>query len=110
MNKQKQGKANRAKGHNLERVVCKILRERGYTAETARYASRKHDDLGCDVMTSAPLSIQCKASTRLSVPVHDLLKQMAANGLDNPAVVHQRPNKGMVISMTLEDLLEIIEL
>ena len=109
MNKSKQGKANRNKGHQLERDVVNILKSYGYTSSTARYSSKEMDDLLCDVITNAPLSIQCKATERLSVPVHDLLKQMKQNGLVNAAVVHKRNNKGLVVSMTFDDLIRLVD-
>ena len=107
--KQQQGKANRAKGHQLERDVVNILKAFGYTATTARYSSKELDDLLCDIKTNAPLSIQCKATERLSIGVHDLLAEMKQNGLINAAVVHKRNRKKLVVTMELDDLLQLIQ-
>ena len=107
--KQQQGSANRRKGHALERDVVNILKGYGYTATTARYSSKELDDLLCDIVTTAPLSIQCKAVERLSIGVHDLLKEMKQNGLVNAAVVHKRNNKSLVVTLELDDLLQLFQ-
>jgi Holliday junction resolvase len=53
---------NRTSGHAYERQIVKELKDMGYDAHTARYASRMMDDKGIDIVSDFPLKIQCKSS------------------------------------------------
>lgn len=97
------------KGNRLELDTVKWLQDLGYKAATARAESRNLDNLGCDIVDNSPFSIQCKHNERLSMPVHELLKEMKANELDFPIVMHKRNNKGVVVSMGLEDFQKLIK-
>jgi len=99
----KTGLSARRRGHAFERDIVNILKELGYNATTSRYSSRELDDAKVDIDTDFPFHIQAKYVERMSVPVHDLLKSMPD---DKPcAVLHKRSNKGVVVSLTLEDFL-----
>ena len=91
------------KGNRFELEIVQFLKDLGYTAASARSESRSLDDLGCDIVDNSPFSIQCKHNERLSMPVHKLLSDMKANGLERPIVMHKRNNKGVVVSMDLEE-------
>lgn len=60
--KRKSGTYARTKGHNLERLIAKMLREEaGYEfAKTARYASKLLDDCNIDI-AGVPFLIQTKS-------------------------------------------------
>jgi len=96
------GKSARLKGHRFELDIVQFLKDLGYDAVTSRMESKSMDDKGCDIIDNSPFSIQCKAVERFSMPVHDLIKGMAENGLPNPIVMHKRSHKGVVVSMDLE--------
>lgn len=88
------------KGKRFELEIIQFLESLEYTAMPSR-ASDKLEAQGLDIVDNSPFSIQCKHQERFSVPVHELLKSMKANGLENPIVMHKRNNKGVVVSMDL---------
>jgi hypothetical protein len=54
---------NKQAGSKLELDVIHLLKDMGYDAVSARYASRMMDDRGIDIVSeSFPFKIQCKAS------------------------------------------------
>lgn len=54
---------NRSAGCSWERTIVQMLKDMGYDAETSRYASRKADDSGVDIISEDfPLRIQAKIS------------------------------------------------
>ena len=53
---------NKQAGSRLELDIVSRLKEMGYEAVTARYASRMMDDKGIDIVSDFPFAIQCKAS------------------------------------------------
>lgn len=59
----RRGSRNRQKGHDLERYIAKLFREKlGYKfCKTSRNASKLIDDLGVDIAYGPPLSIQTKS-------------------------------------------------
>jgi len=105
--KKKQGRTNRNKGFQFERDIVTLLREAGYKASTSRFSSRELDNQGVDIYTTAPINIQAKNVDRLSPPAHDILKAMPKN--KTPVLFHKRKNKGVIVSMLLEDFLTFIE-
>jgi hypothetical protein len=56
-----QGKTNKRKGHDAERLYANFFREIGFEfCETSRFASRKHDNAKIDLVY-IPFNIQIKA-------------------------------------------------
>lgn len=52
---------NRSKGHNFERAVVTLFKEKGYSKSvTTRQVSKSLDDCGIDIL-GTPFLIQCKA-------------------------------------------------
>jgi hypothetical protein len=96
------------KGNRFELEIVQFLKDLGYTAKSARSESKNLDDLGCDIVDNSPFSIQCKHVERLSMPVHKLLADMKTNGLPRPIVMHKRNQKGITVTMDLEDFKELI--
>jgi hypothetical protein len=63
---------NKKAGNNYELQIVHELIEMGYSAVSARYASRMMDDAGVDIISDFPLKIQCKSS--INQPnAHDIL-------------------------------------
>ena len=57
-------KNNRTLGHNAERYYCKIFKNLGFEfCNTARYASRLHDDAKIDLV-NLPFNLQVKAGVQ----------------------------------------------
>ena len=103
----KSGLSARRRGHQFERDIVILLRDLGYNADTSRLSSKKLDDLKVDIDTDFPFNLQLKFVERLSVGVHEPLKSMPK---DKPrAVLHKRANKGTVVSLELEDFLNLIK-
>ena len=106
MNKNKSGLSARRRGHTFERDIVKLLKELGYSATTSRYSSRELDDAKVDIDTDAPFNIQAKYVERMSIAVHELLKSMPDD--KTRLVLHKRANKGVVVSLSLEDFIKLI--
>ena len=102
------GKSARKKGHSFEREICKLLVARGFVAVTSRSESKRLDDAGCDIFSDFPFYIQAKAVERMSMPVHEMLKTMSKSLPDRPpCVFHKRNNKNTVVSLQLNDFLDL---
>ena len=108
MNKSKQGRSNRSRGHAFEVYMTNVLKQYGHEATTARYSCRELDDLGVDIVTDAPFNIQCKYVDKLSPGVHDILKAMPNIRGKTNILAHKRANKGTIISMRLEDFADLL--
>ena len=67
---------NRTRGHNLERLTAKELRELFPKAKTSREASRLLDNCKVDI-ANVPLLIQCKSGYEKARPKFDVLKAEA---------------------------------
>ena len=106
----KSGKAARTRGHEFELQICKLLNKRGFYAVTSRSESKRLDDLGSDIVTDFPYHLKCKFVEALSRPNHKLLAEMKKALTDKPpAVIHKRANKGIIVSLLLDDFLELIK-
>lgn len=102
---------NRRAGHDLERDVVNMLKERGWDVATARYASRMLDDSGIDIAGDYPRKLQCKAMVS-TPPMISLLETTAAD-----TVIWRKMEKrgkrfypiGEYAFLPLEDLLTLID-
>lgn len=74
MNKRPQGVTNKNKGSNAERLYAKKFRELGFElCQTARYASRLHDNAKIDLV-HIPFNIQIKAGVQKNMnPAKELI-------------------------------------
>ena len=105
------GRSARQKGHTLERDICKLLVQKGFIAVTSRSESKRLDDLGGDIVSDFPFHIQAKFVERMSMPIHELLPAMAKAMIDKPpSVWHKRAHKNIVVSLQLEDFLELCKI
>ncbi len=106
----KSGKAARVRGHGFELQICKVLVGKGFAAITSRSESKRLDDAGGDIVTDFPFHIQCKFVEALSMPNHQLIKQMKIALKDKPpCIIHKRANKGVIVSLDLEDFLNLVK-
>lgn len=103
------GRSSRIKGHAFERAMAEHFRLLGYSnCRTSRYESKMLDDQDIDLTNTKPFNIQCKAVENLG-SAHDTLDAMPKDDNYN-VVVHKRNRKGVVVSMSLEDFSEIIQM
>jgi hypothetical protein len=103
------GRSSRVKGHAFERSMAEHFRNLGYTkCRTSRYESKMLDDMDIDLTNTKPFNIQCKAVENLG-SAHDVLSAMP-NDRNYNVVVHKKNRKGIVVSMTLDDFSEIIQI
>lgn len=99
----------RTKGKRYEQQIANLWRQLfGGHPERTAYASKKLDDMGVDLTDTDPFLIQCKAVEQ-SLNVHDILERMPSDDR-YPVVMHKRNNRGTVVSMSLSDFLEIVEM
>lgn len=103
------GRSARVKGHTFERQIADVFRELGWTScVTSRSESKRKDDQGIDLCYTDPFNIQAKAVEKLG-SVHDILASMPVDHNYN-LVFHKRNRKGTIVSMTIEDFKDILEI
>lgn len=104
------GAASRRKGNRAEVEVVRVLCEAGYRAETSR-ANRGGFQLGEDIVSDFPASIEVKNQARLDLAGWWAQAEYQANG--KPAVViHKRVGKGQAedwwVTMDVRTLLRLL--
>jgi hypothetical protein len=104
------GAASRRKGNRAEVEVVRVLREAGYRAETSR-ANRGGFQLGEDIVSDFPASIEVKNQARLDLAGWWAQAEYQANG--KPAVViHKRVGKAQAedwwVTMDVRTLLRLL--
>lgn len=99
---------SRKKGNSYELWVINKLQSIGLFPEavSSRSESKRRDDAGVDICYSDPFNIQCKAVEKLGA-VHDILARMPDEANYN-IVFHKKNRKGTVVSMSLDDFMEIL--
>ena len=95
----------RKKGHSFELWIVDRLKSMGFEATTSRLTNKKLDWDKVDIDTNFPFNIQAKAVERLSMPAHQILASMPTD--KTPVLYHKRNNKGVIVSMRLEDFEEL---
>ena len=102
------GNRNRTAGHSFERWVVMAFKLLGYPeACTTRYSSKQKDDAKVDIDNVDPFNVQCKF-TATAPNMHELLRSMPKDNNHN-IVYHKRKNKGVTVTMMVEDWHEIIK-
>lgn len=95
------GKRNRAAGHDWEKEVVALFRDRGIypKAITTRQGSRALDALGIDAMNDSEEThgimddtVQCK-NVSGGVNYHALIQDLIASGRPHPVVFHKRTSR-----------------
>ena len=77
-------------------------------AVSSRSESKNKDDKGIDICYTDPFNIQCKAIETLG-SAHKVLAAMPQDSNYN-VVFHKKNRQGVVVSMTMEDFLEIVQM
>jgi hypothetical protein len=100
-------KSARAKGHSFELAIRDVFKDMGWdTCVSSRSESKNKDDQGIDLCFTDPFNVQCKAVEALG-NYHKVLSAMPKDNNYN-IVVHKRNRQGVVVSMTLEDFVELV--
>jgi hypothetical protein len=103
------GKSARVKGHAFELHVRDLFKDLGWpNAVSSRSESKNKDDQGIDLCYTDPFNVQCKAVEKLG-SIHEILSSMPSDTNYN-IVMHKRNRKGVVVSMSLADFKEIVEM
>ena len=92
------GKANRDKGHRLERRIAKIFQEMGFPfAKTTRASSRLLDSCKVDI-NFVPFNIQCKAGYQNNRPkFEDIYNETNEKLIENFPPGHEVHDKPIVL-------------
>lgn len=99
----------REKGAKFELAIRDEFRKLGWDkAVSSRSESKNKDDQGVDLCFTDPFNVQCKAVENLG-PVHKVLAAMPKDSNYN-LVFHKKNRQGVVVSMTMEDFLELIQM
>ena len=101
------GTKSRNKGHTFERRMSTYFKDIFPTVCTARFESKKLDNLGVDLAFTPKFNFQCKAVERLSPSYHDILKTMPLDDNIN-VILHKKNHKGIVAVLDLKDFKNIL--
>lgn len=112
MDKAKIGKASREKGKRGEREVAKIFRDVGYVEarRTSQYCGRTGD--ASDVTGVPGLHLEVKFVEKEAVRswyAQAVRDAEAAGRGDIPAVVHRKTHSDWLVTLGLEDFIEILK-
>ena len=96
------GSHSRNKGKRYEQLIARHYRERGYEAKRG-LQSREGDEVS-DVITSLPLSIECKHHHRGGLLFRAMKQAQAAANLSETPIVHIHEDNGEnLVAMTAFD-------
>lgn len=100
-------KNSRAKGAAGERELANVLKEHGYTARRGQQYCGANGD--ADVVGLDGIHIECKRVERLNID--DAMAQAVEDAREDekPAVFHRKNRKGWLVTMRLDDWLELYE-
>lgn len=96
---------SRQKGARFERTLAKKLREYGYDCRRGQQYCGANGD--ADVVGLPGIHIEAKAVERLNI--YDAMSQAKADARQGeyPAVFHKKNNHNILVTMELEDFIEI---
>lgn len=101
------GKRNRVNGHNFERTIRKLWVAAGWIhAVTSRSESKKADDMGMDLIHTAPFGVQCKYA-KVRPNYIDVLARMP-QGLLN-LIFHKSPKGKTYVIMEQDTFWKIVD-
>ena len=95
------------KGKRFERQIANVLKERGYEARRGQQYCGTSGD--ADVIGLPGVHIECKAVERLNVSAAYAQSQRDARDGEVPVVVHKKSREPIMITLTLDDFLDIYE-
>lgn len=98
---------SRQKGARGERELAKLLRTRGYNTRRGQQYCGANGD--ADVVGLDGLHIECKRVERLNI--HQAMEQAVSDAREKekPAVFHRKDRTDWLVTMKLEDFLELYE-
>ena len=96
---------NKGKRYELQ-IAAMWVAKFGGMVDRSGYVNKKLDDAGVDLVGTEPLNIQCKA-VESSLNVHRILERMPMDSNYN-VVFHKRNHMGTVVSMDMEDFMELV--
>lgn len=99
------GVNSRAKGAAGERELAEVLRTKGYTARRGQQFSGANGD--ADVIGLPYIHIECKRVEALNLDNAFAQSQRDALPGETPIVVHRKNRKPWMVTLTLEDFLEL---
>lgn len=103
------GRSARVKGHTFEREMAELFRSLGWEkCVTSRAESKNKDDQGIDLCYTDPFNIQLKAIENMG-SAHKVLSEMP-NDSNYNVVFHKKNRQGVVVSMSLDDFKELIQM
>lgn len=95
---------SKRKGASGERELAKVLRDHGYETRRGQQYSGANGD--ADVVGLPGIYIECKRVERLNL--YDAIAQAKADSKgDMPAVMHRKNNCKWLVTMELDDWIEI---
>lgn len=98
-------KNSRAKGAAGERQLANLLKEHGYAARRGQQYCGANGD--ADVVGLDGIHIECKRVERLNIENAIEQAQADAREGEKPAVIHRKNRKPWLVTMCLEDWLEL---
>ena len=98
---------SRDKGARFERQIANVLKGRGYDARRGQQYSGANGD--ADVVGLPGVHIECKAVERLNVSAAYAQSQRDARDGEVPVVVHKKSREPIMITLLLDDFLDIYE-
>lgn len=98
---------SRQKGARGERELAKLLRERGYATRRGQQYCGANGD--ADVVGLDGVHIECKRVERLNI--HQAMEQAESDAREKekPAVFHRKDRTDWLVTMKLEDFMELYE-
>lgn len=96
---------SRAKGAGGERELAKKLREYGYDCRRGQQFSGANGD--ADVVGLPGIHIECKRVERLNLEDAMAQSRRDARAEEIPVVMHRKTRSPWLVTMTLEDWIEI---
>lgn len=98
-------KNSKAKGAAGERELANLLKAHGYKARRGQQYCGANGD--ADVVGLEGIHIECKRVERLNID--EAMAQAVADAREGekPAVFHRKNRKGWLVTMTIEDWLEM---
>jgi hypothetical protein len=101
---------NKKAGNAYELHIIHELKSMGYSAVSARYASRLSDDAGIDIISDFPYKIQCKSS--INQPnAHEILTTKECDVIFFRKQAKANCNfvtKGEYVMLTKEDFYKLV--
>lgn len=103
------GKKSKNKGKTFERTVSHLFKDRGFTARRGQQFKGSPDSPDVVVEEIPEINLECKAVEKLNL--YEAMDQAAKDCSPSqfPVVIQKRNNKGIIVSMRVEQFMDFIE-